>query len=153
MPEELRFTGTLAGADRGGARIEVPSDVREAFGEARPPVAGTVNGVPYRSRLAVYGGKTYLGLTKAIRAKAGIEIGDGVEVVLGRDDAPREVELPPELDQALAGAPGVRTTFDSLAFTHRREYARWVAEAKRPDTRSKRAARAVEMLQTGATHP
>jgi hypothetical protein len=35
-----------------------------ALGEARPPVRGTVNGTPSRSRLAVYGGTTYLGPTK-----------------------------------------------------------------------------------------
>ena len=148
------FTAKLEEAGRGGARLEVPFDPRDAFGEARPPVAGTVNGARYRSRLAVYGGRTYLGLTKAIRTEAGIAIGDDVRVALERDEAPREVDVPPELAEALVSAPGgARDAFDGLSFTHRREYAQWVGGAKKPETRVTRAARAVEMLSDGVKHP
>jgi bacteriocin resistance YdeI/OmpD-like protein/uncharacterized protein DUF1905 len=151
---ELRFTGVLAEADRGGGRwIEVPFDVREAFGEARPPVAGTVNGVELRTRLAVYGGRTYLGLTRAVRDAAGIDLGDPVEIVLWRDDQPRTVELPAELAAALADADDARARYEALAFTHRREYAQWVGEAKRAETRTARAERAVSMLREGVRHP
>ena len=41
-----RFTAML-----GERHVVVPLDVRALWGEARPPVAGTVNGVPFRSRL------------------------------------------------------------------------------------------------------
>jgi hypothetical protein len=150
---EIRFTGTLTAARGGGAAIAVDADVRAAFGEARPAVVGTVNGVEYRSRLMVYGGVTYLGLTKAIRDAAGIEIGDEVDVVLRRDDVPRELDLPPELERALNDAGDARHHFDALAFTHRREYARWIGEAKRPETRDRRAARAVELLREGVRRP
>jgi hypothetical protein len=48
-PPELRFTAPLEEAERGGGGwVEVPSDVRAAFGEARPPVTGALNGHPYR---------------------------------------------------------------------------------------------------------
>lgn len=155
MSEEQRFTATVAEAHSGGGRwVEVPFDVRAVFGEARPPVEATINGVPYRSRLAVYGGHTYLGLTREIRAAAGIEAGDQVEVVLRRDDTPRKVQVPEELVAELTCAePEVRARFDALAFTHRREYARWVGEAKKTETRARRAQRAVEMLREGAKHP
>jgi bacteriocin resistance YdeI/OmpD-like protein/uncharacterized protein DUF1905 len=145
---EQRFKGTLEAARGGGHWVVVPFDGKDAFGEARPPVRGTVNGTPVRTRLAVYGGVTYLGLTKAVLAEAGIAVGDPVDVMLERDDAPREVELPPELQAALTD-PEVRAAFDALAYTHRREYAMWVAEAKRPDTRERRAAQAVERLRQG----
>jgi Domain of unknown function (DUF1905)/Bacteriocin-protection, YdeI or OmpD-Associated len=144
-----RFTGTLEAARGGGAAVAVPFDARAAFGEARAPVSGTVNGAPFRTRLMVYGGVTYLGLTKAVRDAAGIAPGDPVEVVLERDDAPREVDVPPELAAALAD-PALRAAYDGLAFTHRREYAEWVAEAKRPDTRARRAAKAAEMVRVSA---
>jgi bifunctional DNA-binding transcriptional regulator/antitoxin component of YhaV-PrlF toxin-antitoxin module len=147
-----RFTATLQEASGGGRWIVVPLDVKAAFGEARPPVRGTVNGTSFRSRLAVYGGVTYLGLNRGVRDAAGIEVGDTVEVVLERDDAPREVELPPELEAALAD-PEARAAYDALSFTHRREYAEWVGEAKREDTRGRRAAKAVEMLRDGVRHP
>ena len=149
MSREVRFTAQLSESGRGGGRwIELPFDAREAFGEARAPVRGTVDGTPFRGRLSVYGGRTYLGLRREIRDAAGIEVGDVVAVV-----EPREVELPPELRAALSADAGAREIFDALAFTHRREYAEWVAGAKREPTRAQRAARAVEMLREGIRHP
>jgi bifunctional DNA-binding transcriptional regulator/antitoxin component of YhaV-PrlF toxin-antitoxin module len=148
----VRFTATLEDAGRGGGRwLVVPVDVREAFGEARPPVRGTVNGTPFRGRLAVYGGQTVLGLRREIREAAGIDVGDEVEVELERDDAPREVVVPAELEAVLAGDPQLRERYDALAFTHRREYAEWVGEAKRQTTRDARAQKAAQMLRDGAT--
>ena len=81
----MRFTATLE--DR---YVIVPFDVRAEWGEARPPVAGTINGVPFRTRIAVYGGQSVLGFTNAIRKQAGVVQGDAVEIELERDDAPRE---------------------------------------------------------------
>lgn len=60
-----------------------------------------------------------------------------------------ELELPDELAVALDGDPPVRAAFYALAPSHRREYANWVAEAKRPETRVRRAGRAVEMVREG----
>jgi hypothetical protein len=139
-----RFTATLE--DR---YLVIPLDARALWGEARPPVAGTVNGVPFRSRLMVYGGQTILGLTNAFRAQAAIAEGDEVEVVIDRDDVPREVELPGALRAALDGDAVARAAFDALAFTHRREYANWIGEAKREETRTRRAEKALEMLRAG----
>jgi uncharacterized protein YdeI (YjbR/CyaY-like superfamily) len=67
------------------------------------------------------------------------------------DEAPREVEVPPALAQALDGDPAAKAAFDGLAFTHRKEFARWVAEAKKDDTRECRVAQALEMLREGRT--
>jgi hypothetical protein len=141
-----RFTATLE-----ERWLVVPLDARALWGEARPPVAGTVAGKPFRGRLAVYGGQTVLGLTKAFRAEAGIVVGDQVDVVMDRDAAPREVEVPAELEAAFASSPGARELYDKLSFTHRREYAQWVGEAKRDETRERRAAKAIEMLRAGET--
>ena len=131
----------------------MPLDVRALWGEARPPVRGTVNGVPFRSRLAVYGGETMLGLTNAFRASAGIVEGDEVDVVIERDDEPREVEVPPALQAALDGDAVARAAYERLSFTHRREYANWIAEAKQEKTRSRRTERALEMLREGVRTP
>jgi hypothetical protein len=133
--------------------LVVPLDVRALWGEARPPVAGTVNGVPFRSRLMVYGGQTVLGLTNAFRAQAQISAGDDVEVVIDRDEAPRKVDVPDELRSALDGDATARVAFDALAFTHRREYAEWIGAAKRAETRLRRAAKALELLRGGVKTP
>jgi len=127
----------------------VPLDVRGLWGEARPPVLATINGVEYRSRLMVYGGETWLGLTNAFRAQLGVGEGDTVEVELDRDDTPREVTLPPEFQKELDADDRAREAFEKLSFTHRREYAEWIASAKRADTRERRLARALEMLRAG----
>jgi hypothetical protein len=150
----VRFTAVLDEATGpGGRRVACPFDARELLGEARPPVVGTVNGTPFRSRLAVYAGITYLGFTREVREAAGIDVGDTVDVELARDDAPREVDVPPELAAALAAAPDAKAFFDGLAFTHRKEYAQWIATAKREDTRTARVEKAVVMLRAGTKHP
>jgi hypothetical protein len=145
----MRFKATLG--ERG---VVVPGDPKAEFGGARAPVAGTVNGTPFRGRLMVYGGVTYLGFRREIRdAAGGIVQGDEVEIEIDRDDAPREVEVPEALATALAGDTEARAVFDRLAFTHRKEYATWIAEARKDETRERRVRRALEMLRGGAKHP
>ena len=56
--------------------------------------------------------------------------------------------LPEELTAALAARAEVRARFDSLPPSHRREYARFVDEAVKPETRRRRAEKAVEMIAT-----
>ena len=75
----------------------------------------------------------------------------GIE--LERDDEPREVDVPPLLKHALAGDPVAAAAFEALSYTARREYAEWVAQAKRDETRERRATKAVEMLKDGRRHP
>src|SRR4051794_38631027 len=85
----VRFTGTLQAARGGGHAVALPVAGKEAFGQARAPVRGTVNGTALRTRLMVYGGVTCLGLTKAVRDAAGLAAGDYVDVVLELGGAPR----------------------------------------------------------------
>lgn len=104
-----------------------------------------------RLRLAVMGGLNCIGLSKAARADLGVDIGDEVTATISLDDAPREVELPPELAAAFADEPGLRTAYEGLAFTHRKEFAVWVGEAKQAATRERRVAQTLEMLREGRT--
>ena len=101
----------------------------------------------------VYGGETVLGLTNAFRADAKIAAGDAVEVVIERDDEPREVEVPPALQAALDGDGSRARAFEQLSFTHRREYAR--LDRRGQEGRDPRAARgkAIEMLREGVKTP
>jgi hypothetical protein len=66
-----------------------------------------------------------------------------------RRPASAAVELPDELVEALAGQPAARATFDGLPPSHRREYAEWIAEAKRPETRQRRVTQTLEWLAEG----
>ena len=58
--------------------------------------------------------------------------------------------MPAELATALAADAAAQRAFTALSPGHRREWAGWVAEAKRPETRLRRAASTVEQLRTGA---
>lgn len=89
-----------------------------------------------------------LGMSKAIRSKAGADIGAAVHVVVERDAAERTADVPAELVEALRGA-GLLERFEAMAYTHRKEYARWIAEAKKPETRARRLAKAVAMVGEG----
>jgi hypothetical protein len=149
---ELRFTTRLQ--PRGpAAAVVLDAEQVAALGEGKKrfPVVATVNGYTWRTSVASMGGEFLVGLSKAVREAAGVERDSQVDVALALDTGPREVEVPPALAAALEGDPDARAKFDALAFTHRKEYARWIDEAKRDETRDRRVAKALEMLREGKT--
>jgi uncharacterized protein YdeI (YjbR/CyaY-like superfamily) len=86
-----------------------------------------------------------------VRSAVKAEAGDAVTVRIALDGAPREVEVPEALRVGLAGDPDAQARYDALAFTHRKEFARWVGEAKREETRDRRVVQTLEMLRAGKT--
>ena len=64
-----------------------------------------------------------------------------------RDEAPRVVTPPAELEAALAAAPDARAVWDRHSYSHQREWAEYVDEAKRPETRERRSAKVVSALR------
>jgi len=60
-----------------------------------------------------------------------------------------ELATPDDLQAALAAEPKAAATFDSFPPSARRDYVEWVVEAKRPETRAKRIATAVEWMAEG----
>jgi hypothetical protein len=135
------------------AAVVLDDDQVAAIGEGakRFPVVATVNGYTWRTSVARMGGEFLLGLNREVRENAGAQAGDEVEVRLELDAAPREVEVPEPLAAALAADPQARAAFEGMAFTHRKEYARWITEAKREETRQRRVQQAVEMIRVGKT--
>ena len=148
----IEFTATLE--PRGpAAAVVLDADQVAAVGEGakRFPVLATVNGYSWRTSVARMGGEYLVGLSRAVREAAGVLAGDSVEVAIELDAAPREVEVPEALAAALAADPTARAKFEALAYSHRKEYARWIAEAKRAETRERRVAQAIEMIRAGQT--
>jgi hypothetical protein len=148
VPDRLAFDAVIEAGDGGGAFVRLPGDSASVFGtRARFPVRVTFNGIPYAGSTMPMGDGTFgVGILKSIRAQAGVGVGDMVAVVLERDTAERVVDVPAELAAALAASPRAAARFEALSFTHRREHARHVAEAKKAETRRQRAARTVERL-------
>jgi hypothetical protein len=129
--------------------IEVPAAAVEALGRGkRPPVVVTINGYSWRSTVAVYGGQFYLPFARPNRIAAKAELGDRVEVRLELDAAPRDVDLPPALAQALAADGAAREAFDKLSVTTRREHAEAIGSAKQEETRRRRLTRLLDSLRS-----
>ena len=150
MNPTYTFSAVIEDAGGGGAFVTVPFDVREAFGKARVKVQATIDGEPYRGSLVRMGGPGHLLIVRReIRRKIGKQPGDVVQVTVAEDLAERVVTLPPDFAEALQANPAAEAFYRGLAFTHQREYAAWVEEARRAETRRGRIARAVEMLAQG----
>jgi len=148
----IRLTATLVPRGPAAAVVLDREHVAEVGeGAKRFPVVATVNGYAWRTTVTRMRGEFLLGLNRAAREEAGVEAGDTVEVKLELDTVPREVEVPEALADALAGDSVARAAFERLAYTHRKEYARWIDEAKRDETRQRRVAQALEMLHQGKT--
>ena len=127
--------------------IEVPARVVAALSDKkRVPVNVTLNGVRYRSTIAVYGGKFYLPARKEIREAAKLAPGKRAHVTLETDAAERTVMVPSDLARALSSAKK-RPAFDALSFTRRKEHVEAVTGAKRPETRVARIAKVVASLR------
>lgn len=123
--------------------------VRE--GAKRFPVTAKINGYTWRSTVVRMRGEFMLGLSKEVRAHAKVHAGDQIGVALALDREERKVEVPAALAQALASDAEAKAAFERLAFTPRKEFARWIEEAKRDETRERRVAKALEMLRAGET--
>ena len=148
----MRFRASVE--SRGSGRVvALPFDARDAFGRVRAPVRVTVRGHTFRTTAMRYGEIDYIGLNRGVRDAAGVRAGDEVSIDIELDLEKREVDVPPELASALDHDAAAKRAFDGLSYTHRKEYARWIAEAKREDTRVRRLAQAVEMLRTGVRTP
>lgn len=126
--------------------IPVPFDPKPVFGKVRAPVKVTVNGYTYRSTIAAMGGTMCIPLRKSNREAAGLEGNETVEVRLDLDTEKREVKPPADLVKALKAAPPAWDRWQELPFTHQREYAEAVEDAKKPETRTRRIEGAVKAI-------
>jgi hypothetical protein len=131
--------------------IQVPFDVLKVFGSrARVPVRGTINGFPYRSSIfPMRDGKHFMVVNGKIRAATNLKGGETISVTMERDEEPRVVTPPADFARALKSNKPARTTWGGLSYTHRKEYAQWIEDAKKPETRVRRIVKAMEALAAG----
>ena len=150
MPKKHTFTATIQNAGGGGAFVEVPFNVEEAFGAKKPKVKALIEGVPYRGLLVRMGGDHHLLIVlKGIREQIGKTFGDEIQVTVEPDLEERVIEIPKDLMKELKKDKEARAFFDKLSYTHRKEYVNWVTEAKKEETRQNRIIKTVEMLKKG----
>ena len=152
MAEILRLRATLEPRGPAGAFLLTDEQVA-TLGEGKKtfPVRVTVNGSTLPLRLARMGGENMIGLARAARNQAGVEIGTSYDVAVAVDGGARVVEVPDDLTVALATDSDTNQAFAALSYSHRKEFVRWVTEAKKETTRAQRIATTVDMVRRGRT--
>jgi hypothetical protein len=65
----------------------------------------------------------------------------------------RTVALPEDLEHVFTLHPKAKDFFETLPYSHKREYVRWITDAKREDTRKRRLDAALEKLRAGKKNP
>ena len=146
----MHFRTTVQRGGKTATGLLVPDEVVAALRAGkRPPVQVTVGGHTYRTTVASMGGRFLMPLSAENRTAAGVAAGDDVEVDVVLDTAAREVTVPADLVDALEHDDQARQFFDDLAYSHRKEWVRWIEESKKIETRTSRIVRAVESLRAG----
>lgn len=147
---DMQFRSTVELGGKTATGLQVPDEIVDALGAGRrPAVVVTVNGYSYRTTVASMGGRFLVPLSAENRAAAGAAAGDEIEVGIVVDDAPRETALPAELAAAFVTEPDAASFFEGLAPSHRKEWVRWIEDAKKPETRQARLKKTVTALREG----
>ena len=75
------------------------------------------------------------------------------EILKYADSKTKTINLPKEISNAFSKNKKAKTIFDSLAFSHRREYVEWIVNAKREETKISRIEKTIQMLIAGKKNP
>lgn len=138
----------------GGTFVFFPYDTEKEFGlKGKVAVKATFDSVAYTGSLMKCGFPQHtLHVPKAIRDQMGKGPGDILSVEVWKDDEQRTLKVPEE-SLKLLKKERLNEFFESLSYTHRKEYCRWVSEAKKQDTRGRRLEKAVMMLRAKVKTP
>lgn len=134
--------------------IEFPYDVKKEFGKGRVKVKALIDGFEYHGSLVKMGGDCHwIGINQEVRKAIKKNPGDRVHVVISEETEERTIEVPDDLMKYLMGEPQILAFFNKLSYTHKKEYIRWITEAKREETRKTRLAKAIEMMKKNIRTP
>ncbi len=150
-PGPIEFDAEVLG-EGGGSWVEVPFDLKQTYGKGNlVPIVATFNGtVRYQGSLAKMGGLAPMLLVRSdVREELGVQVGDQVHVRIELDSMPRVVTLPADVEALVEADPLAAATWESLSPSSRRDYSRWIQEAKRPETRQRRVEETVRKLAAG----
>lgn len=125
----------------------VPDHVVESLGSKRAQVRGTIGGVTFRGTVSRGEGVYRIPVPRELQVKAKVARGDRVQVNMEIDAKPRPLYIPPELRKVLATDPQLARHFEELPPSHRRAWAAHVGDAKNPETRIRRATKAVDGIR------
>jgi hypothetical protein len=148
--EKVKFTAKIEkheGMDAG--YIVFPYDVKKLYGvKGQVKVKAVFDGaVVYRGSLAKMGMSYHvLGITKEIRYLLGKTFNDDIIVEIEKDDEAREVIIPGDVLPLLDKNLKAKKFFESLSYTDKKEYIRWIETAQKEETRTRRIGIFIEKL-------
>ena len=134
------------------AFVEFPFSTEELFGKkGQVKIKAVFDGkVEYRGSLAKMKSECHiLGLTQEIRNKLNKTFGDEVFVSLTEDKEERIVEIAEDIVLLFNENPEAKILFDKMSYTHRKEYIRWIEEAKKTETRENRKLKMIQLILEG----
>ncbi|MBB6371416.1 hypothetical protein HNP36_002492 [Chryseobacterium shigense] len=153
MKQKIEFTGIIKqNGDMNAAFVEFPFSAEELFGKKGQVKIKAIfdDKVEYRGSLSKMKSDCHiLGLTQNIRKQLGKSFGDEVSVNLTEDKEERTVEIADDIAVVFNENLEAKSLFDKMSYTHRKEYIRWIEEAKKPETRENRKIRMIEMILNG----
>lgn len=127
--------------------IVVPFDPNAVWGQKeRHDVSGFVGGRNIRGPLQEDRDGLALVLGPAWLRDAELDLSATVEVTLA-PVGPQLDNLHPDFRDALLANGEARAFFESLPTFYRKNYVRWIEDAKREETRTKRIAEAIKLLE------
>jgi len=153
MQDKIEFTALIQqNGEMDAAFVEFPFSTEELFGKkGQIKIKATFdNKVEYRGSLAKMKSDCHiLGLIQDIRKQLGKTFGDKVLVSLIEDKEERTVEIADDIAFVFNENPEAKALFDKMSYTHRKEYIRWIEEAKKSETRENRKVKMIRMILDG----
>jgi bifunctional DNA-binding transcriptional regulator/antitoxin component of YhaV-PrlF toxin-antitoxin module len=147
----IEFKATLVSNDSRYPNATIiyttPTITEQLGSRTRISIKGTINKTAFTGSLFPTGqGTHYLVVNKKLREQAGVKSGDTVFLVIEIDKSPQRPEVPADLAKALEKFPQAKKKFEILSPSHQKEYAAYVDEAKKEETKKRRIAKVIKML-------
>ncbi|RXM52331.1 MULTISPECIES: YdeI/OmpD-associated family protein [unclassified Chryseobacterium] len=149
----ILFTATIKqNGEMNAAFVEFPFSAEELFNKRGQVKIKALfdDKVEYRGSLVKMKSDCHiLGLTQEVRKQLGKTFGDEVIISLIEDKEERIVEIADDISLIFNESPEAKILFDKMSYTHKKEYIRWIEEAKKPETRENRKIKMVQMILEG----
>jgi hypothetical protein len=146
----MDFTAPLELHGKTATGIEVPEKVIVGLNAGkRVPVKVTINGFTFATTVAPYNGKYLIPVSADIRANANVSAGDSLTVTIEVDATERKIAVPDDLTAAFKKDAAAKKFFATLSLSNQRGYVDWIEQAKKPETRTARVEKAIELLAEG----
>ena len=144
------FQAIVEPRPRGGIAIRIPFEPATEWGDRdRYDLSGTIDGHRFRGKLTPRDDAYYLELGPSwCDRRAHFADGQSVAVSLA-PEGPQVATVAADIAAALEAEPAARRLFESLPTFYRKNFMRWIDDARRPETRARRIAETVATLKAG----